>query len=104
MANKKKAGSKNRLSELHAMFTELLMDEMKLAKQEGIPVSAADKSVIAKFLKDNMITADIDDDRMDSLRDEFQDELAIKREERRQQLLSKLDASEADQALDDLLG
>lgn len=104
MANKKKAGSKDRLSELHAMFTELLIEEINIAKTEGIPVSAADKSVMAKFLKDNSITADVDDDRMGQLRDEFEDELAAKREERKRELLNKLEASDDDQALDALLG
>lgn len=104
MATKKKAGSKDRLAELHAMFTELLIGEIQLAKEEGIPVSAADKSVMAKFLKDNSITADVDDDRMGQLRDEFEDELAAKREERKRELLAKLETTDDDQALDALLG
>ncbi|QXG07761.1 hypothetical protein [Erwinia phage Zoomie] len=80
--SKQRAGSKSRLSALHAMFTEALINELKEAGAENIPLPAADKSVIAKFLKDNDITADADDESMNSLRDEFEDELAKKREER----------------------
>lgn len=77
-----KAANKSRLSELHAMFTEALIAELKEAGAENIPLPAADKSVIAKFLKDNDITADADDAGMRELHDEFEDEMAAKRKER----------------------
>lgn len=79
---KVKAGSKSRLAALHAMFTEALIAEIEEAKREEIPLPAADKSVIAKFLKDNDITADADDESMNQLKDEFEDELDKKRKER----------------------
>lgn len=79
---KAKAGKRSRLAALHAMFTEALIDEIEDAKKEGIPLPAADKSVIAKFLKDNDITADADDESMNQLKDEFEDELDKKRKER----------------------
>lgn len=79
---KQKAGSKSRLSALHAMFTEALINELKEAGAENIPLPAADKSVIAKFLKDNDITADADDESMKLLNDEFEDELEERRKAR----------------------
>ena len=80
--SKQKAGTKSRLSALHALFTEELIKELKAAGEENIPLPAADKSVIAKFLKDNDITADADDESMKQLNEEFDDELTQKRKER----------------------
>lgn len=80
--SKQKAATKGRLSALHLMFTEALIAELKAAGEEEIPLPAADKSVIAKFLKDNDITADADDESMKQLNEEFDDELTQKRKER----------------------
>lgn len=80
--SKQKAGSKSRLSALHQMFTEALIAELKQAGLEDIPLPAADKSVIAKFLKDNEITADADDESMTQLNNEFEDELEERRKAR----------------------
>lgn len=80
--SKQKAATKSRLSALHLMFTEALIEELKAAGEEKIPLPAADKSVIAKFLKDNDITADADDESMKELNAEFEDELTQKRKER----------------------
>lgn len=88
--SKAKAGLRSRLAELHSMFTEALIAEIEEAKVEGIPLPAADKSVIAKFLKDNEITADADDERMQELGDEFEDELAKKRQERAAAIMAKV--------------
>lgn len=95
-----KAATKSRLSELHRMFTEALISELKQAGEEEIPLPAADKSVIAKFLKDNEITADADSTEMQELRDEFEDELAQKRQARATELLAKAGADPKD----DLVG
>ena len=86
-----KAGKRSRLAELHAMFTEALISELVEASQGDtpIPLPAADKSVIAKFLKDNDITADADDVAMQELRDTFADDLAKKREERAKAIMQK---------------
>lgn len=94
MATKVTAGLRSRLAELHNMFTEALIAEVEEAKQENIPLPAADKSVIAKFLKDNDITADADDERMQQLGDEFEDELAKKRQERAAAILAKVRGTE----------
>lgn len=91
-----KAATKSRLSELHRMFTEALISELKQAWEEEIPLPAADKSVIAKFLKDNEITADADSTEMQELRDEFEDELAAKRKARAEELLAKAGADPED--------
>jgi len=91
-----KAATKSRLSELHRMFTEALISELKQAGEEEIPLPAADKSVIAKFLKDNEITADADSTEMQELRDEFEDELAAKRKARAEELLVKAGADPED--------
>lgn len=91
-----KAATKSRLSELHRMFTEALISELKQAGEEEIPLPAADKSVIAKFLKDNDITADADSTEMQDLRDEFEDELAQKRQARAEELLKKAGADPED--------
>lgn len=94
-----KAATKSRLSELHRMFTEALIEELRTCKDgdgEFIPLPAADKSVIAKFLKDNDITADADSTEMQELRDEFEDELAAKRKARAEELLAKAGADPED--------
>lgn len=91
-----KAASKSRLAELHAMFAEALIAELKEAREEGIPLPAADKSVIAKWLKDNEITADADSTEMQELRDEFEDELAAKRKAKAAELLAKVGADPED--------
>lgn len=81
------------------MFTEALIEELKQAHDEEVPLPAADKSVIAKFLKDNDITADADSKEMQSLRDEFEDELAAKREARKQEILGSLSNDGGDDIL-----
>ena len=91
-----KAATKSRLSELHRMFTEALISELKQAGEEEIPLPAADKSVIAQFLKDNDITADADSTEMQELRDEFEEELAAKRKARAEELLAKAGADPED--------
>ena len=90
------AASKSRLSELHRMFTEALIEELKQAGEDDVPLPAADKSVIAKFLKDNDITADADSTEMQELRDEFQDELEERRKRRAEEILSRATGSTGD--------
>ena len=92
-----KAASKSRLSDLHRMFTEALISELREAGEDKIPLPAADKSVIAKFLKDNDITADAESTEMNDLRDAFEDELAAKREARKQEILGRMASGEGDE-------
>ena len=75
---------------------ELFIEDIKICRSEGIPMSASDKAVIVKFLKDNDVTAEPDEAKVQALRDEFQDELAAKREARRQHILMKAAGTEAD--------
>ena len=46
------------LQQLHQELATAMLEEVVLARAEGMPVPAADKGAIAKFLKDNNITAD----------------------------------------------
>lgn len=98
-----KAATKSRLAELHKMFTEVLISELKQAQDEELPMPAADKSVIAKFLKDNDVTADADSTEMQDLRDKFDDELAEKRKEKAQLLLAKVAGDGEGDLLDGIL-
>lgn len=82
------AAKQSVLSELHLMLTELFMEDIRICRAEGIPMSASDKAVIVKFLKDNSVTADVDDESMQALRDEFKDELAARRQAKAQSILA----------------
>lgn len=99
------AGSakRSRLSELHRMFTEALIEELKQAHDDEVPLPAADKSVIAKFLKDNDITADADSEEMQDLRDEFDDELSARREARKKEILNKISGSDSEDLLEGIV-
>jgi hypothetical protein len=85
------------------MFTEALVEEIKQSKEDGVPLPAADKSVIAKFLKDNDITADADSEEMQDLRDEFDDELAARREARKKEILNKVGGSDSGDLLEGIV-
>lgn len=89
-----KAATRSRLAELHRRFTEALIEELEEARQQGIPLPAADKSVIAKFLKDNDITADADSAEMQELRDEFNQDVEAARKARATSILGKLNGTE----------
>lgn len=47
------AAKKSSLETLHEMLTELFMEDIKIYRSEGVPMSASDKAVIVKFPKDN---------------------------------------------------
>ena len=85
------------------MFTEALIEEIKQSKEDEVPLPAADKSVIAKFLKDNDITADADSEEMQDLRDEFDDELAARREARKQEILNKVGGLDSEDLLEGIV-
>lgn len=97
------AAKRSRLSELHRMFAEALIEEIKQSKEDEVPLPAADKSVIAKFLKDNNITADADSEEMQDLRDEFDDELAARREARKKEILNKISGSDSEDLLEGIV-
>lgn len=81
------AAKQSALSQLHEALAEMFLEDIRICKEEGIPMSSSDKGVIVKFLKDNNITADIDNKDMQKLQDEFKDELAERRREKAQALL-----------------
>lgn len=87
MAKGRKAASTGALAELHEMLAQVFIDDLRQSREEGIPLPAANLGVIRQFLKDNEITASIDADDMATIRDEFADELA----QRRQARAAKLD-------------
>lgn len=67
-----------------------------MCRAEGIPMSASDKGVIVKFLKDNNVTAEPDAEQVQELRDEFKDELEARREAKRQRILMKAAGADCD--------
>jgi len=91
-----KSASASKLNELHELLAEVLIEDLKQSKAEGIPLPAANLGVIRQFLKDNNISASIDAEDMKSLRDEFADELAAKREERKQKMNTALTMDDSD--------
>ncbi|UOW66337.1 terminase small subunit [Aeromonas phage vB_AspA_Lolek] len=93
------AAKSSKLGTLHELITEMFINDIKLCQDEGIPMSASDKAVIVKFLKDNDITAVIDDAKMKELSEEFADELSKKRAERVLQLVQQTEEDELLQGL-----
>ena len=90
-----KGAKASKLAELHEMLAEMFMEDIRICKEEGIPMSAADKGVIVTFLKNNNITADVDDSEMQTLKQEFEDELKAKRQARAAELLAKQEDGDA---------
>lgn len=88
------AAKQSALSKLHEALAEMFLEDIRICKEEGIPMSSSDKGVIVKFLKDNNITADIDNQDMQKLQDEFKDELAERRRLKAQELLDATDDSD----------
>jgi hypothetical protein len=88
------AAKQSELSGLHAALAEMFLEDIRICREEGIPMSASDKAVIVKFLKDNSITADVDNSEMDKLKDEFADELAARRKARAEAILQQEDDSD----------
>lgn len=84
------AAKVSKLAQLHEMLTDMFMDNIRICKEEGIPMSAADMSVMVTFLKNNNITADVDDVKMQEVKQEFQDELEQARAKKAKQLLKDI--------------
>lgn len=77
------AAKQSKLAELHEMLAEVLLEDLRQSKAEGIPLPAANLGVIRQFLKDNNISASVDADDMAALREEFESELAQNRRARK---------------------
>jgi hypothetical protein len=90
------AAKESVLSALHEMLAEMFIEDIRICREEGIPMSASDKAVIVKFLKDNNISADISSEEMSRLTKEFQDELSARRTERAKSILDAKDDEEWD--------
>ncbi|MGL5261217.1 MAG: hypothetical protein ACRC9P_02410 [Bacteroides sp.] len=64
--------TKELLHEVHGMLASYFLDELKYAKEEGVPMMSSTLSVIVTFLKNNEITADVmDDNNLEALREEI---------------------------------
>ncbi len=60
------------LQALFSIFTEQLLEEVKAAKEANIPIAAADKAAIIRFLQINSITyTPQDDDTLAALREKL---------------------------------
>lgn len=81
-----KAAKKGALEELHEMLAEVMLEDLRQAKKDGIPLPAANLNAIRQFLKDNDVTASIEAEDMQQLKQEFKDELAAKRAARQLEL------------------
>ena len=81
-----KAAKKSALEELHEMLAEVMLEDLRQAKRDGIPLPAANLNAIRQFLKDNDVTASIEAEDMQQLKQEFKDELAAKRAARQLEL------------------
>lgn len=87
------AASKDILGSLHEALAEIMLEEIQFCRTNNIPLSAADKGAIAKFLKDNSITCDpTDAGDLERLRDELQGQ----REARQTRLKQKLQLVSSD--------
>lgn len=69
------AAKQGALGELHEALAQLMLNELRwyMEQDPPIPLPAADKAAIAKFLKDNSITCDpADNDQLDELRKQLE--------------------------------
>ncbi|QHJ82362.1 MAG: hypothetical protein [Caudoviricetes sp.] len=79
------AAKQSMLAKLHELLAEQMIDEINWYRENDIPVPAADKAAIAKFLKDNSITCDpADAGDLERLRDEFKASAQVRRDKARQ--------------------
>ena len=92
------AAPQSKLAELHEMLAEIMLEDLRQSKAEGIPLPAANLGVIRQFLKDNDITASVDADDMRKLRQEFSADLTEKRAARK-----KVGAALSNDAMDFIL-
>lgn len=89
------AASNSVMGELHEELARIMLDELRWYREQDppIPLPAADKAAIAKFLKDNSITCDpAASEDLEELRRELQG----KREATVTRLRSKMELVSAD--------
>ena len=63
--------TQKQLAELHGLLVEIMIEECKLSKAEGIPMAASTMQVMVTFLKNNGVTAEPDSNEMQVLREGF---------------------------------
>lgn len=85
-----KSAHKAKLEELHSMLAEVFMEDLKQSREDKIPLPAANLNAIRQFLKDNDVSASIEEEDMKALKEEFADELASRRAARQQALENAL--------------
>lgn len=90
----------SKLAKLHEMLADLMIEDIRIAREEGIPMAASDKGVIVAFLKNNNITADPDTEQMQKLDEEFKKQAEIERASRAKAILAQ---KGDDDRYDDLL-
>jgi hypothetical protein len=73
------AAKQSQMELLHEALAEMFIEDIRICREEGIPMSSADKMAIAKFLKDNSVTMDVTPEKRAALTEEFQDDLAARR-------------------------
>lgn len=87
------AAKQSAMNELHEFLAEQMLLELKWYRDNEIPVPAADKAAVAKFLKDNAITCDpADKGDLEALREEWKKASA----ERKLKALAKVQQAEDD--------
>ncbi len=73
------AAKQSQMELLHEALAEMFLEDIRICRDDGIPMSSADKMAIAKFLKDNSVTMDVTPEKRAALTEEFQDDLAARR-------------------------
>ena len=84
------------LEKLHGLMAEVFIDDIVACKRAGIPMSASDKAVIVKFLKDSAIVANpqVDTTKGDIVKDEFREDMAKRRAENAAKIFTSDDDSD----------
>lgn len=88
-----------RLETMNDLFTDMLLNDLKVSAEEGIPMPTGDKAIIAAFLKQNYLPANRDIAGLKEYSSELKVELEAKRKEKAAMILSK----PRDEDLDDLI-
>lgn len=88
-----------RLETMNDLFTEMLLDDLRVSIKENIPMPTGDKAIIAAFLKQNYLPANRDIAGLKEYSSELKQELDTKRKEKAAMILAK----PRDEDLDDLI-
>lgn len=89
----------SKVKQLLEGLADLMLQELDLAKSEGIPLSASDKAVALALIKHCGVSAEPDSDQLAALKDSFSEELAAQRTARAKALVEQT----KDDGLDSLM-